>query len=177
MSSVIAPQLNGCGEVVELAGVQVDPVLPDVAATDAEAPVPPKVALSGIDPFPAVHEVGPSKLLMLGLLTVTVAVVLAARPAWLVTVSVKVVVACSAVVVAESVLVATLEVEMLAAGSMVNVHPVHTVPVKVVVPPGLIGLVPLTLKAMLLDGSGVFWTSSVALVVEFAPLPSVTVSW
>ena len=175
---MIAPQLNACGEVVELAGVQVELVVPAIAVTAADAPVPPpNVALSAIPPTPLVAKVGPVKAVMLGLLTVTVAVALAARPAWLVTVSVKVVVACSAVVVAESVLVATLEVEMLAAGSMVNVHPVHTVPVKVVVPPGLIGLVPLTLKAMELDGLGVTFTCSVALVVEFVPLPSVTVSW
>src|SRR6185436_16414744 len=113
---------------------------------------------------------------MVGLFTVTVAGSEAEVPAWLVTVSVKTVVTSKALVVAVSVLVVTLELAMLAAGSMAKVQPVQTVPVKVVVPPGLIGLVPLTLKAMVAAGAGATFTTSVVVAVEVAPVPSVTVS-
>ena len=177
MSCVIAVQLNACGDVVEPPGVQDEAVLPNVATTAADAPVPPpKVALRGIPPFPPVHDAGPSNPVMSGLLTVTVAGAVAVVPAWLVTVRVKTVVACRAFVVAVSVLVATLALAMPAAGPMVNVQPVQTVPVSVVVPPGLIGFVPFTLKAMVPDGFSATFTSVVAVVVELAPVPSVTVS-
>ena len=79
---MIAPQLNACGEVVELAGVQVELVVPAIAVTAADAPVPPpNVALSAIPPTPLVAKVGPVKLLMVGRLTLTVAEADAEMPA------------------------------------------------------------------------------------------------
>ena len=89
------------------------------------------------------------------------------------TVSVNVVVAEIALVAADNVVPETLEEVISEPGEMLNVQPLQTVPVKVVVPPGLIGLVPLTLKAMLLAGSGATFTVKVADVVAG---PKVTVS-
>ena len=102
VSCVIAVQLKVCGDVVEFGGEQVEPVVPEVAMTDAEAPVPPpNTALSCRPAFPAVNVSGPMKLVIVGRFTVTVADLGGAEsPAWLVTDSVKTVVVWSAPVFA-----------------------------------------------------------------------------
>ena len=61
---------------------QFELVVPDVAVTDADAPVPPpKLATNEIPPAPVVDHGGPVKLVMLGRLTVTVAGAEAETPA------------------------------------------------------------------------------------------------
>jgi ABC-type uncharacterized transport system YnjBCD permease subunit len=82
VSWVMGPQLKSCGEAVVAAGVQVDVVVPAVATREAEAPVPPpNTARSGRPAFPAVYELGPVKLVIVGLFTFTVTVVVAPSPA------------------------------------------------------------------------------------------------
>lgn len=77
----------------------------------------------------------------------------------------NVVVVESAEDVADNVLPDTLEDAIRFAGAIEYVQPVQMFPVKVVVSPGLTGLVPLTLKAMEDDGSGTTLTVAVAVVV------------